>query len=1057
MNQATGQKSFFVYRSSAGSGKTFTLVRVYLSLVFSQKDPAYYRQILAITFTNKAADEMKQRVLDYLEGFAGGESHPKFNKDMMQALRKETGLQENEIKKRSGEVLSHVLHNYSDLSISTIDRFVYRIIRSFAHELGLNPEFAIHMDVEEAVESGVDFLLEKVGIDNEVTDKLTRFVDSNVESESSFDIRKALIGFGKRAVFSEAGISSLERLKDFKPQQTEATRAALNASIYAFYAKLEEFGKSGLSHIQNLGGEIERMNSYMGNFFVKLSNQIIPALGTAKNCAEKGTVFTVPGQKNADQSILHIGEQLGELTGEILVYLESEWPKISLCERLAAELYNSATAAELRISVDETNRNENRLSIADFNKIINRVVADNPAPFIYERIGERYAHFLIDEFQDVSVLQWHNFLPLLENSLARGKENLVVGDAKQSIYRWRNGDFRQFTSIPKIPGAEGNYRLSEIEKTLERNHLPMHLDTNYRSGKVIVDFNNRLFSGLQNSENPYLRQVYKDASQQHIAHPDEGYVRIDIEDRSPESEQYKLDTLPEGWPDWMNSRIDECLEDGYALGDIAVLFYKNKDAALAAEFLSARGMAVFTSQSLLLGHSATCQLLMNTLAWFTNRTDSVAGLKAAENFWRVKKPNEDFHEMLLPFIISKPGRRQGVPDIEALFRHFGIETEKLALHYTSVYEWAENAIRLLQLQDAGDAYTEALLNQLAKLAGTGITQPAACIHWWEDEQDSLSLEATENSHAIKIMTVHKSKGLQFPVVLIPFLSGRGSGEYIWIPGEKLPHGMPAALLKTGKWMEGTSLEPEYLEQTHLAEVDEMNQFYVANTRAMNRLCIRAMKGGKASAADKFLTSGLTGIFENNSLRFELGERKSFAQKSQQSESEKEPEEPGLPSWTWRDRIQLHLRFREFVGKASNPRQEGVLLHTLFARLPREEWRTVLMEMKKTGDVSESEATTAERNMVRLAEIQEVKNWMSADVLMSEREIILPDGSVLRPDCVAETPNEIHVIDLKTGERRAAHCSQVEVYAQALKEMQSSKKIRGFLLYTSDLAVEEVGV
>jgi len=999
---------------------------------------------------------MKQRVLDYLEGFAQGADNPKYNHSMMSALCEDTGLSPEQATEQSRKVLGHMLHNYGDVSISTIDQFVHRIIRSFAHELGLNPEFAIHMDVDEAVESGVDYLLEKVGLEADVTEKLSRFVDANVDSESTFNIRNELLKFGKRAVFSEAGIESLERLKNFGPDHTERVRKALLESVQDFYFQLRQIGQEALDIYESMEEAQSAVNSNVMGFFRKIVASIIPEHDvTARNAANEGSVLKKANLKGADSDTQTKSATMADLCGRAIQLLDNSGPINALHERLLSELYNSATAAELRLSVDETNKMENRLSIGDFNKIINRVVTENPTPFIYERIGERYAHFLIDEFQDVSVLQWHNFLPLLENSLARGMTSLVVGDAKQSIYRWRNGDFRQFSAIPRIPGSEKSPQLAQIEQTLIRNATPKpkDRDTNYRSGRHITDFNNRLYQTLERSENPYLAQVYSESSQKFVVHPLDGYVRIDIAAKVPkEEEEDEENQLSEAWKQWMDERIEECLADGFTPGDIALLFYKNKEGAEAAEHLTSRGMSVQTNESLMLNKSATCQLLMNTLAWWNNRSDTVAGLVACESFLRIKFPMSESHAILSKHLINKPGKRQGTPNPESLFREMGIEVDQLSLNYTSVYEWAENAVRVFGLQPTSDAYTEALLNNLASLAGKGITQPETCVQWWIDEQEKLSLDLKENPDAIRILTVHKSKGLQFPVVMMPLLSQRPEGEHLWVSHDKLPFGLPAAMLSYGKWMESTELANEYADQRRLVAVDEMNILYVATTRAMSRLCIRLNAGGK-STSSAFLRNALKTEFGNTSDFFEYGERQRIADRTSNRLSTEA--QSGMPSWTWRDRIRLHLRSKSFAISENPQVKEGNLIHSLFAQIQKGTWQKTLENLLINGDVSPETGLAVTEKMRQISAMPEVKKWLTSENVMAERELICSDGVVLRPDCVVKMGNETHVIDLKTGARRLEHRKQVATYVEQLKAMNSKSAVRGFLLYTDDFTIEEI--
>ena len=504
------EKKFLVYKSSAGSGKTFTLVREYITLVL--EDPEKYRNILAITFTNKAADEMKQRVLSSLKQLVALKKNyelriTNYDKDkknpLVEELSKRLELTEEEICNRADTVLTSILHNYSDFSIGTIDSFVHRIIKTFAHDLYIPLNFEVEMDEDVLLDEATELLISKVGADENITKILVEFTENRTDDERSWHVENDIKNFAS-VLLKEEGQIYLDKLKEISLTDYFGIIKKLFALTTLFENNIKTIADKacGLIDRYNISQEsFSQGRNGIGRYFINLAggnidkiqpnSYVLKTIEEDKWCSGKA-------EKADRDSIESIKGELKEYFNNIDELVNRDHKKYTLFSMIMQNIYPIAVLNEIKKIIDEIKTENNILHISEFNRIISGIVLKEPIPFIYERTGEKFKHYLIDEFQDTSLLQWQNLLPLIDNSLAENNLNMVVGDGKQAIYRWRNGEVEQFTSLPKIPVKTMTAIVKEREATLERNYKGVELDKNYRSGKLIVEFNNKLFSFIAN-------------------------------------------------------------------------------------------------------------------------------------------------------------------------------------------------------------------------------------------------------------------------------------------------------------------------------------------------------------------------------------------------------------------------------------------------------------------------------------------------------------------------------------------------------------------------------
>jgi len=539
-------KNFIVYKSSAGSGKTYTLVREYIALAL--QDPGYFRHILAITFTNKAANEMKQRIMTSLLHL----SEPLIYKDtsavchMMADLSDKTGDTPDEISSKAGLLLRAILHEYDDFAVRTIDSFVTRIIRTFAHDLHLPVDFEIEMDKDVLLDEAVHNLVGKAGIDKEITKILVEYSESKAEDEKSWQIENDLKSAGSH-LFSEEGYTQTNRLKEITPSAILSIIRRIKQFRETFEQSLSAPAKKAVLLIAQNRIPLDSFyygKNGIGSFFSKLAGGTPGLPNSYVLTTISQEIWYAPklpqDRKLAIDSIKH---QLLAHYRECEDVL-TDYPTYCLFGLINRYIYQLGVMSEIEKELDLIRKDHRVLHISEFNKRITDLILKEPVPFIYERTGEKYSNYLIDEFQDTSELQWKNLLPLVSNSLASGHFNLVVGDGKQAIYRFRNGKVEQFMLLPGLPQSYDRAVFGDAEKAMGNNYREELLSVNYRSLPAIIEFNNDFFSFVSSGLDDSLRPIYRDHEQKPLAGKEGGLVSLDFLEYGTASESDDANPKP---------------------------------------------------------------------------------------------------------------------------------------------------------------------------------------------------------------------------------------------------------------------------------------------------------------------------------------------------------------------------------------------------------------------------------------------------------------------------------------------------------------------------------
>lgn len=1061
--------NFVVYKSSAGSGKTYSLVKEYIILALSRPDA--YSHILAVTFTNKAANEMKQRILGNLRQLADPVAFADTStvKSMLPELCTITGQLPEELSRNAGLILSRILHNYSDFAIATIDSFVNRIIRTFARDLKLPLNFEVEMNSSRLLAQASDRLIARVGSDKQLTEVLIEYIENKADSEKGWNIESDMAEFGKQ-LFNEQGMLQAEKLKELSLDIFSNAEKTMITFRRAFEKHVADFAKEAMALIQSKGIDI---NSFyygkqgIGNYFSNLSNgrmdKLAPNTRVLKT-VEEDVWFTAKTDPDQVHAIQEISVALGDYYLAINDFASgANLQRYKLFGLLVFNLYPLALLSEMEKEIALIRTETNVVHISEFNRRIAEIVMNEPVPFIYERLGEKFHHYLIDEFQDTSRLQWMNLLPLLENSLASGYFNMIVGDGKQAIYRWRSGYVEQFVNLPLIENPLEDEFIHQREAMLKQNYTEKLLDTNYRSQQGIVNFNNDFFDHAAGILNGDLQRVYEHSRQTPKSKDNGGFVSLEFIVKGPDEEKVT---------DRMLARTLELVQslsanDHYALNDIVVLTRSKKDGSLVANCLVDAGIPVVSSESLLLSASPEVRMMVALLRILLNPDDKVAVVEAMHLFekWSTGN-NENLHREWSGVL---PNIRGGTAIPQTGFVKFlqnrGIDFNSTYLQRLPLYDLCEYLIRMFGLNTKPNAYLQFFLDVVHKQGVSRGMALSAFLAYWDEQQAELSVVVPEQLDAVRIMTIHKAKGLEFPVVIFPFASddARTNRNYLWIDlDEPSLENLPIALVKARKEMAEAGFAEVLEAETAKTNLDLLNMMYVAMTRPVDRLYVLSTPPPKSSdsVSMPFIFKGFLvekGLWKDEQNVYTFGEEQAYIPKPGAVQSNIYQIDQFI-SVDWRPKLRLAGK-APAVWDTEDPagnRQWGNLVHTLLSRLiTSDQLDEMFARMNFEGLIKpEQEVELMQKAKSVITHPGLAHLFKSGVEVRSEAELLLPDGAIFRPDRVVITPTETVILEYKTGLPRPQHSEQINSYAEILKQMGYSQ-VRKLLVYLDDeVRVEE---
>ncbi len=1047
-----------IYKSSAGSGKTTTLVNEYLKITL--RNPADFRHVLAITFTNKAANEMKGRILKALDEIISGDAESKgeYNK-----LFKDLDTDKQTIRKQAKQLQTLILHNYDEFSVSTIDSFVHHIIRTFANDVDLPQNFEVVIDPEDIVPDIVAELFDKVGSDSDLTDILIHFVLSLAEEEKSYNPERPVKEFVKKQ-FNEDSFPWLRKIENLGP----ADFLKIIKYIRKRNIELKEKIKSTAGHALQIISENSlsesdffQHKSGIAGYFRKCSvlaadKDLIPGNNVLKTI-EEDKWFSSKVSEHARHAIESINDELTGSFHRIQQLMEEYF----LFRAVFKKIYALSLANEIRTLFDDFTYRTQKVHISDFNKRISREIAGQPVPFIYERLGRRYRYFLIDEFQDTSVLQWQNLLPLIEESLANGHFNMLVGDAKQAIYRFRNGEVDLFVHLPDIYPDDGSLLTRQREQQLKSDYRIEIINENWRSREEVIRFNNRFFEAVKNESNDRVKKIYENHEQlipRKKKDVEGGYVSVEMIEAEKSGE-------------YMHKRLDKILEyierlkaKGYENRDICVLSSINRNAADVASFLLRNGYPVISPESLLIENSPSVRLIISLMRLLPEPSSPVILAEVAANWGRIHGGIDDQDALFREFTALENA------GAEIILKKLGVRSNLPGVTDKPVYEVVEWMIRELKLNTEVDIYLQYFLDFIFDAHEKGIFTISEFIDLWGEKKSKAFITLNPDENAIQVMTIHKAKGLKFETVIVDIAGGRNgtTKDELWteinLPGVDE---LKVAMLPSDKSVADAGFGDLYNEEEEKSELDYINMVYVAFTRAVSAMFVMGHEKGRSKftkTLKTFLKS--EGIATEGAIVYETGELPWKAAGDETDKRKKEEKKILLQrmiSSSWDDLIKV-ARTDEVYWEAidSKPaRTYGKLIHAMLSEIYHsEDIFKVVSKYYLSGIIDEKESDEISKLLEKVVNHGKLKYLFTKDVIVKNEvdliEVENDSRKILRPDRVVVLKNgRLVIIDYKTGERSGAHIRQVNQYAEIFEKLGYSNIGRKLVYLDNNIEVFDV--
>ena len=758
-----------------------------------------------------------------------------------------------------------------------------------------------------------------------------------------------------------------------------------------------------------------------------------PTQSLLKNIANNDWCSKSTKQELKDHVSL-LKPQLMQFIDELMILLTQYYS----VKAVHKNIYAIAVLNEFMKEIKEFKKDNNIEQISEFNKKIHNVVINQPSSFIYERIGERYNHYLIDEFQDTSLLQWQNILPLITDSLDFGR-SMLVGDGKQSIYRWRGGEVEQFSKLPQIFKGDHLAFKNDWERKLTDYYNADNLQVNYRSRKNIIEFNNQFFDNIKELLSDDLRIIYDKGEQSSKQAKEGGYVYIDLfGDKENESEELILQKITSEI-----KKITTC--NNYNYKDITILCNSRRSVALVAENLSENGIPVISNEGLLLSKSERVNTLIAILRYLQNEHDDISKVVITEYLWRYSLSNENIHQLHLEIISSK--------GFFSVLKRANIYIKRSSLLQEPLYELVEQIIRLFNFKE--DIYLDFFLDVVLTYTEKKGNSISEFLDWWKDRIEKEAIVIPDGTDAVQIMTIHKSKGLAFDVVMIPFnWEDRRRTSDIWVDTSKhFNKKLPAALIGASAQLELSFFKEDYQNEKEMSLLDSLNKLYVAMTRPKERLYIFS----------KYLPNDLKGYERKgnlNSFLYKYGS--SFPMTSGDPEMMHQSRKNLKNTFqltkrrkvNWKEVISLKHTAEEIwdTDTANTKRDWGKLLHLVLSKISYSHQKDkVIHEMYKLGKFTNEDYKELQNVITDLLNHEDIKPFFTDDwEVRNEKEILMTNGRTYIPDRLlfSRISDRVVIIDYKTGKEFDKHESQVIDYANALILM-GKRNVEKVLVYTSE--------
>lgn len=1082
-----------VYRASAGSGKTFTLAIRFIELLID--NPFAYRETLAVTFTNKATEEMKLRILSQLYGLANNLSD---SKDYMRRIVEDLGCSEQEVRKKADTALHLMLHDFSCFNIETIDSFFQRVLRNLAHELGLKANIRVELNNNEVESMAVDRLIAELKQNDKVMKWIISYIEQKMEDDENWNVISNIKDFGKK-IFQQEYKDNAEKLNEkFNSDDNfvELYKQSLRSIISDADKEIKDFAERFFKITADNGYDPYGFSGGTrgaASYFTKLRDgEYLNSEKIYNKTAMKACDGAEGWVKKGD-----IGTPIATFASNTLV------PLINEAEKVRQKHVKNVTSAkavlshinELRLlnnieqEVQEINKETNCFLLDGTQNLLNKLMENSDAPFVFEKIGGRIANIMIDEFQDTSTVQWENFKKLLLECMSHeNSQNLIVGDVKQSIYRWRNGDWSLLSNIANDKDLEGK------DVKLE------NLDTNYRSETNVIDFNNIFFTTAAPVLNAILREDGNDRGNaiediytaelvnQKYPEGKERHGMVDIRMIVADDDMDVKTKAIEMTKEYITDLIDA----GARQQDIAILTRDKKEISLLANTLQ-NDLPQFTfisDEAYILDASMSVNILVDAMKSMLTPEDLLLRAQLAKEYQQsiLGKTDDELH------IDKESGIDRYLPS------EYVNERERLlSLPLSDLVDRLFTLFGLSRLMNES-AYTDTFIDQLNTFTKNNVPDMGKFLEAWDESIHKRAVNGGD-LQGIRFLTIHKSKGLEFDHVIIPFAGWELSPKdnTLWCKTDEEPFAvMPVIPVESSK-IKNSVYSNDYYEEKLQNGIDNLNILYVAFTRAAKNLIIigknamgkKEMSNSTMSAIiqrtlDKMIDKLPWSEKDDNPLGNDGDKRFTFGSMYIKNKVTKTSDnvfmQENAPVIVDTDIHSQNLEFRQSnrsrkfaSGIDDTPENQhyitqGTVMHGVLSQIhDASEVESVLNDFLQEGVISDNDEHLNRNTLSRLIRkrIEEnplhvVNRWFSSDVeVFNECSILCPDPETglaheLRPDRVVKDGDRITIIDFKFGKARPEYHDQVRQYMHLLKDM-GYGQVDGYLWYIYNNKVEKVSI
>ena len=1022
-----------VYKSSAGSGKTFTLSVNYIAICLSNKSKDYFKKILAITFTNRAANEMKNRILSYLKNI----SEKSIDQYILDELKLRTGLNEEEIFKKAAIVHSKMIHNYSDLSIMTIDKFNYQIVRSFSRDFGISNNFEIELDIEKIIEPAVKELLNKIDSEEGVlTRNFMSFLFYKLKSKKSTDLVSEIENFAKQVLKEKSYITFPKKVDyDFFIELQNKIKVSTEENK----KKLRQLNLKSSQYLRKNNITIDHLTKRpkIYNFFdsMMLDDKIWLQKSNIRieKRVKSGEIFSSVGKKMFDSSKrVTISKQLQIYYNQYKHCVKKLNTDVILNENIFLMKFINDILSFVTSYCEKSNVQH----ISNFNKLINKIIVNQPSAFIYEKIGRRYKNFLIDEFQDTSILQWQNLLPLIVDSVDYN-QSLIVGDAKQSIYRWRSSEVNQFIDLPKLANMELISSSHEWENKLKSQYEMIFLENNFRSKKNIIKFNNDFFEKIKQSCGfGIVENIYQNLHQKDSYAEVGGYVNIELFDN---------DDFDKSICNKVSSEIFDLVSKNLSsYKDIAILCNSNKDIQRIANHLVSENIPILSDEGLLLSKCKNVKFIINF----------IKNIQLSDSFTRFLVLNYLFSNELNNHDLKALSISEERFEKRIISKYPNYD-KKQFLRY-SIYEIIEKIVLDFNLKN--DAYVHHFKNFALYYQNKYSSNLESFIKFWEENNHKEKIQSPSDINAVNLLTIHKSKGLSFKNVIIPFNWDRNlNRKFIYANDFNYKSEILSLILNYSSSLKDSLFSEIYEKERELNFMDNVNKLYVAMTRAVDRLYIYSKNPSKSQLENKFehLQKGYLNSFlcvQEFKYPFVFGE-KDFTSADNKTSNLSIKISTNSKFKNWQDL--LKFKFTENDKKIINKKDWGTIFHLALSRISSIDLISkVINDLLVQGVCNKSESIKLEKQINEFLSHDEIRSYFfNTFEVINEKEILVRDGRSFIPDKVIIKDNEVLIIDFKTGVEKDDHLKKIQEYSD-IYSLMGYRNIKTKLIYVKNYISNE---